>query len=420
MSTTTSLGKSFDISKQQVWDAFRQVRRNKGAPGVDGVTLAEFEEDLGNNMYRIWNRLSSGSYFPPPVKAVHIPKPGGRVRVLGVPTVSDRIAQTVVANHLTLQVEPIFHADSYGYRPNRSALQAVEVTRQRCWTDHWVVDLDIQAFFDTVDHELLMKAVAAHTDQAWVLLYVRRWLTAPLKLVEGTLQTRDRGTPQGSAVSPVLANLFLHYAFDAWMTREHAGVRFARYVDDIVVHAATQGHAKVLLRDIGSRMEQVGLKLHPDKTQIVYCQDARPWRRQRFQNRSFTFLGYTFAPRPVRMPDGREFIGFIPAVSQKALKAMGSTIRRWRLHRKTGASLQELAAWLNPIIRGWTNYYGRFTRSVFTRILVRINTYLMRWARRKFKLRGYRALARWWHQIHAEQPDLFVHWATCRSHLVTR
>ncbi len=417
---TTSTGKSFDISKQQVWDAFRQVRKNKGAPGGDEVSLAEFEEDLGNNLYKIWNRLCSGSYFPPPVKAVHIPKPGGGVRVLGVPTVADRIAQTVVANHLASRVEPIFHADSYGYRPNRSALQAVEVTRRRCWEQQWVVDLDIQAFFDTVDHELLMKAVAAHTDQTWVLLYVRRWLTAPLQAVDGTLQRRDCGTPQGSAVSPVLANLFLHYAFDAWMTREHPGVRFARYVDDIVVHAATQGHAKVLLRDIGSRMEQVGLQLHPDKTQIVYCQDARPWRRQRFQNRSFTFLGYTFAPRPVRMPDGREFIGFIPAVSQKALKAMGTTIRRWRLHRKTGASLQELAARLNPIIRGWTNYYGRFTRSVFTRILVRINTYLMRWARRKFKLRGYRALARWWHQIHAEQPDLFVHWATCRSHLVTR
>jgi RNA-directed DNA polymerase len=417
---TTSTGKSFDISKQQVWDAFRQVRKNKGAPGGDGVSLAEFETDLGNNLYKIWNRLCSGSYFPPPVKAVHIPKPGGGVRVLGVPTVSDRIAQTVVANHLSSKVEPIFHADSYGYRPNRSALQAVEVTRRRCWEQQWVVDLDIQAFFDTVDHELLMKAVAAHTDQAWVLLYVRRWLTAPLHAVDGTLQRRDRGTPQGSAVSPVLANLFLHYAFDAWMTREHPGVRFARYVDDIVVHAATQGHAKVLMRDIGSRMEQVGLKLHPNKTQIVYCQDARPWRRQRFPNRSFTFLGYTFAPRPVQMPDGREFIGFIPAVSQMALKAMGTTIRRWRLHRKTGASLQELAAWLNPIIRGWTNYYGRFTRSVFTRILVRINTYLMRWARRKFRLRGYRALARWWHQVHVEQPDLFVHWATCRSHLVTR
>jgi RNA-directed DNA polymerase len=417
---TTSLGKSFDISKQQVWDAFRQVRRNRGAPGVDEVSLAEFEEDLGNNLYKIWNRLCSGSYFPPPVKAVEIPKPGGGVRVLGVPTVSDRIAQTVVANHLASRVEPIFHVDSYGYRPNRSALQAVEVTRRRCWEQQWVVDLDIRAFFDTVDHELLMKAVAAHTDQAWVLLYVRRWLTAPLQTVDGTLQRRDRGTPQGSAVSPVLANLFLHYAFDAWMTREHPGVRFARYVDDIVVHAATEGHAKILLRDISGRMEQVGLQLHPDKTQIVYCQDARPWRRQRFPVRSFTFLGYTFAPRPVQMPDGREFIGFNPAVSQKALKAMGTTIRRWRLHRKTGASLEELAAWLNPIIRGWTNYYGRFTRSVFTRILVRINTYLMRWARRKFKLRGYRALARWWRHTVAEQPDLFVQWVTCRSHLVTR
>ena len=420
MTTTTSPGKSFDISKQQVWDAFRQVRRNKGAPGVDEVSLAEFGQDLAGNLYKIWNRLSSGSYFPPPVRAVPIPKAGGGVRVLGVPTVADRIAQTVVANHLMARVEPVFHADSYGYRPHRSALQAVQVTRQRCWEQQWVLDLDIQGFFDTVDHELLLKAVAHHTDQDWVLLYVRRWLTAPLQHADGTQQPRDRGTPQGSAVSPVLSNLFLHYAFDAWMVREHPGVKFARYVDDIVVHAATEGHARVLHRSIAARMEQVRLRLHPDKTRIVYCQDARPWRRQRSPVRSFTFLGYTFAPRPVRMPDGREFIGFNPAVSQAALKAMGVSIRRWRLHRQTSASLEDLAGWLNPIIRGWVNYYSRFTRSVFTRILVRINTYLMRWARRKYKLRGYQALARWWRQTLAEQPELFVHWATCRSHLVAR
>jgi RNA-directed DNA polymerase len=204
------------------------------------------------------------------------------------------------------------------------------------------------------------------------------------------------------------------------MAREHPGVRFARYVDDVVVHAATEGHAKVLLRDIGSRMEQVGLTLHPDKTRIVYCQDIRPWKRRRFPVRSFTFLGYTFAPRQVRLPDGRAFIGFTPAVSQQALKTMGSTIRKWRIHRQTGASLEELADWLNPIIRGWDNYYGRYTRAVFNRILASINTYLMRWARRKYKLRGYRALARWWQRTYAEQPELFPHWSHCRAHSVTR
>jgi RNA-directed DNA polymerase len=204
-------GKSFDISKWEVWEAYRQVKANRGAPGVDGVTLEQFDEDLKNNLYKIWNRLSSGSYFPPPVKAVEIPKPhGGGTRILGVPTISDRVAQTVVARRLEAKVEPIFHPDSYGYRPHRSALDAVAACRERCWKNDWVIDLDIQKFFDSVDHSLMVKAVEAHADVPWVVLYVKRWLTAPLALPDGTLQQRDRGTPQGSAVSPVLANLFMH------------------------------------------------------------------------------------------------------------------------------------------------------------------------------------------------------------------
>jgi len=258
MGTSLSQRKSFEISKWEVWQAYQRVKANKGAPGTDGVSIEEFETDLQGNLYKVWNRMSSGSYFAPPVRAVPIPKPDGGVRVLGVPTVADRIAQTVVASRLEAKVEPMFHPDSYGYRPGRSALDAVAVTRQRCWSKDWVLDLDIRAFFDSVDHDLLIKAVQANTDDAWVVLYVRRWLTAPMVHPDGSVQDRGRGTPQGSAVSPVLANLFLHYAFDAWMAREFPAVTFERYVDDVVVHAATHGHAERLRSAIAARMVEVG------------------------------------------------------------------------------------------------------------------------------------------------------------------
>ncbi|MCX4538306.1 group II intron reverse transcriptase/maturase [Streptomyces sp. NBC_01669] len=271
--------KSFVISKWEVWEAWEKVRANKGAPGVDGCTIDEFEKNLKGNLYRIWNRMSSGSYFPPPVRAVEIPKShGGGVRILGVPTIADRIAQTVVAARLEREVEPVFHSDSFGYRPGRSALDAVEKCRERAWKRDWVVDLDIQKFFDSVPWNLIVKAVEAHTDAVWVKLYVERWLRAPLQLPDGTLRQRDRGTPQGSAVSPVLANLFLHYAFDMWMAREFPAAPFERYVDDAVVHCVSERQARQLVEAIGNRMEEVGLRLHPAKTRIVYCSVSRTRR----------------------------------------------------------------------------------------------------------------------------------------------
>jgi group II intron reverse transcriptase/maturase len=282
-----SKGKPFSISKWLVWEAYQRVKANQGAPGVDGCSIEGFEADLKNNLYQIWNRMSSGSYFPPPVKAVEIPKSHGGVRVLGVPTVADRIAQTVVAMELETGVEPMFHPDSYGYRPNRSALDAVGTCRGRCWESDWVVDLDIQKFFDSVDHALLVKAVEANTDQPWVVLYVQRWLVAPIQHPDGSLHERGKGTPQGSAVSPVLANLFLHYAFDTWMARTFPAVRFERYVDDVVVHCASQQQAETLQAAIGRRMVEVGLKLHPEKTRIVYCKDSN--RRGTHEHISFTF-----------------------------------------------------------------------------------------------------------------------------------
>jgi len=308
-------GKSFDISKWEVWEAYRQVKANRGAPGVDGVTLEQFDKDLKNNLYKIWNRMSSGSYFPPPVLAVEIPKPhGGGTRTLGVPTISDRVAQTVVARRLEAKVEPIFHPDSYGYRPYRSALDAVAACRERCWKSDWVIDLDIQKFFDSVDHALMVKAVAAHADVPWVVLYVKRWLSAPLALPDGTLRQRDRGTPQGSAVSPVLANLFMHYAFDAWMVREYPNIRFERYADDVVVHCVTERQARNLVAAIGDRMEQVGLRLHPDKTKVVYCPRREPPTRLRAHG--VHVLGVHFS-HPCRAHEERRDVRRVPAGYQQ-------------------------------------------------------------------------------------------------------
>jgi group II intron reverse transcriptase/maturase len=408
----SSEGKPFEISKQEVWEAYRQVKANKGAAGVDGVTIEEFESDLKNNLYRIWNRMSSGSYFPPPVKAVEIPKShGGGTRVLGVPTVADRIAQTVVSRRLEAKVEPIFHPDSYGYRPRRSALDAVGACRQRCWDFNWVIDLDVEKFFDSVDHALMVKAVQVHTDVPWVVLYVKRWLVAPLQLPDGTLQRRDRGTPQGSAVSPVLANLFMHYAFDAWMAREHPGVPFERYADDAVVHCVNRGQAERLVEAIADRMGQVGLRLHPDKTKIVYCKDAN--RRATYEHTAFTFLGYTFRARGARNErESKTFTSFAPAISKEALKKISGTVRRWRLDRKTGQTLADLARWINPIVRGWMQYYGRFNRSALYPFLQRINAYLMRFLRHKFKrVRSFKKAKAGWKRIIAQYPKAFAHWA---------
>jgi RNA-directed DNA polymerase len=406
--------KPFDIPKRAVWEAYRRVAANKGAPGVDGQTLDEFETDLKNNLYKIWNRMSSGSYFPPPVKAVEIPKPhGGGVRLLGVPTVADRVAQTVVAMHLEERAEPRFHPDSYGYRPGRSALDAVASCRQRCWKHDWVIDLDVQKFFDSVPWDLIVKSVEVVTDTAWVLLYVKRWLAAPLQLPDGTLAERDKGTPQGSAVSPILANLFMHFTFDNWMARHYPGVPFERYADDAVVHCASRRHAEAVLAGITERMGQVGLRLHPDKTRVVYCKDGR--RRRGHEHTSFTFLGFTFRARKAVDKHGETFTSFLPAMSTEALKAKSAELRAMRIHRRTTLSLDDLAEWLNPIVAGWMNYYGRFYRSAMSPLLIRVSTYLRRWAGKKYRrLRSHSRFRRWWTGLLDRQPRLFAHWRWVR------
>ena len=415
MSKSGPEGKSFQIPKQLVWEAYRQVKANKGAAGVDGQSMADFEEDLRDNLYKIWNRMSSGTYFPPPVKAVEIPKPhGGGTRILGVPTVADRIAQTVVALRLQPRTELIFHPDSYGYRPGKSAHDALRKCRERCWRKSWVLDLDIRKFFDSLDHDLVVKAVKANTTDRWVLLYVERWLKAPLQLPGGTLQERGKGTPQGSAVSPVLANLFLHYAFDMFLEAEFPTVDFERYADDAVVHCVTERQARQVREALGKRLAELGLELHPGKTKIVYCKDSM--RRGQYETVMFTFLGYAFCPRQVKGKDGRTFTSFTPAISPEALKAKSQVVRGWRLHMRTGASLDELATAINPVVAGWINYYGLFGRKQLNLLLRRVNTYLTRWARRKYKrLRAYKRFRKWWSGLIDREPGLFAHWDRARA-----
>lgn len=402
--------KPFMISKQEVWDAYLSVKAHRGGPGVDGCVIGEFEKDLKNNLYRVWNRMSSGSYFPAPVKGVRIPKAGG-TRLLGVPTIADRIAQTVAARRIEVKAEPVFHADSYGYRPGRSALDAVGVARQRCWRKAWVVDLDIAAFFDSVDHGLMIKALEHLGVEPWVVLYVKRWLTAPMAMPDGSVVERLRGTPQGSAVSPVLANLFLHYALDAWLVRQCPDVEFERYADDMVVHCRSLDRARGVLGMIRSRLAEVGLGLHPDKTRIVYCGTGRMDVAE--VARSFDFLGFTFRCRGARTRDGkRTFTAFLPAASGKALKTIGAQIRSWKLHRRTSAGLVEIARRINPIVQGWMNYYGAYYKTALYPVLRRINVYLMRWVRKKYRRANtYKKFNRWWIQVTRTWPLLFRHWA---------
>jgi RNA-directed DNA polymerase len=335
--------------------------------------------------------------------------------MLGVPTIADRIAQTAAARYLEPLVEPRFHDDSYGYRPGRSAHQALAACRQRCWKYDWIIDLDVQKFFDTVPWDLVVRAVQAVTDCPWVLLYVKRWLAAPLQHPDGTLVKRDKGTAQGSAISPVLANLFMHYAFDTWMDRNHPDCPWERYADDAVVHCKSRRQAELVLAGIAARMAEVGLRLHPDKTRIVYCKDGR--RRGEHEHTSFTFLGYTFRAREARSTQGGSFTGFLPAISAEALKAKGDRLRELRIHRHTNLSLDDLAEWLNPIIAGWMHYYGRFNRSALYPLLRRVSLYLRRWAGKKYKrLRAYKRFKRWWTGLIDRQPDLFAQWRWVRAY----
>jgi RNA-directed DNA polymerase len=404
------LAKPFEIPKLLVWDAWRIVRANRGSAGVDEVSLKVFEQDLKNNLYRIWNRMSSGSYFPPPVKEVMIPKKSGGERPLGIPTVADRVAQAVVKLVLEPVLDPHFHEDSYGYRPGKSAHQAIDVTRKRCWKHDWVLEFDIRGLFDNIDHQLLMKAVRHHTSNKWVLLYIDRWLTAPVQQQDGTLRSRSKGTPQGGVISPLLANVFLHYTFDLWMTREFPKLPFCRYADDGLIHCRTLEQAQYVQSRLAQRLIECGLEIHPNKTKIVYCKDVN--RTKVTECIQFDFLGYTFRPRRSFDRFGRLFANFSPAISRSAVKAIRQEVRSWRLQLKNDKAIEDLAQMFNAVIAGWITYYGRFYPSAFEVVGKHINRALVRWAMRKFKtLRGHKTRAvRWVKELAKARPQLFAHW----------
>jgi RNA-directed DNA polymerase len=404
-------GKPYLISKEIVREAFRRVKKNGGAAGVDAESVEMFEQKLEDNLHWIWNRMSSGSYFPPPVRLCEIPKDDGRKRVLGIPTVSDRVAQMAAKLYLEPAIEPMFHADSYGYRPGKSAVQAVGVARQRCWSFDWVIDLDIKGFFDNIDHPLMMRAVRKHAKEKWLCLYIQRWLKAPAQNAEGEITARTQGTPQGGVISPLLANLFLHYAFDRWMQQQFPTVPFERYADDMIVHCRTQKQAQYVLVEIRRRLQQCRLALNPEKTKVVYCKDVT--RQEEHNHTSFDFLGYTFRARSCRKPKGQMFVGFTPAVSQKARKAMSGTIRGWRLKSQVPLTVKELSTLINPIVRGWMNYYGAYCRSALWPVLRHVELTLARWANRKFKKLHRRLVSatRWLRAMRHREPRLFAHWA---------
>jgi len=379
---TTS--KPFDIEKMQVYEAYRAVKSNGGAAGVDGQTIEQFEADLKRNLYKIWNRMSSGSYLPPPVRAVSIPKKSGGQRILGVPTVADRVAQMVVKQVIEPNLDPVFLADSYGYGPGKSALDAVGVTRERCWKYDWVLEFDIKGLFDNIDHTLLMRAVRKHVTCQWALLYIERWLKAPMVDEAGEKIERSRGTPQGGVVSPILSNTFLHYAFDLWMARTHPDLLWCRYADDGLVHCRSEQEAIALKAELHARLTACSLELHPSKTKIVYCKDGK--RRGTYPNVKFDFLGYCFRPRLVRrFRDNTLFCGFNPAVSTSAMKAMRSMIRDLNLRRQTQLALADIAQRLNPLLRGWIEYYGRYAPSALYPLLRYVNQTLRACVMRKFK-----------------------------------
>lgn len=404
-------GKAFEIPKDLVWESYKQVKANRGSAGCDGQTMKQFDEDRDRNLYRIWNRLSSGSYFPPPVLRQEIPKLDGTVRVLGIPTVSDRIAQGAVKLHLERMLEVVFHPNSYGYRPGRSAHDALEVTRQRCWRHAWVVEVDIKGFFDNVRHDLILRALAAHSPPSWVMLYVGRWLRAPLVDRAGNIQARGSGTPQGGVISPILANLFLHYGLDRWMERVFPECPFERYADDTVIHCRSERVADHLLRSLSERMAEIGLELHPRKTRKVFVgRGTNPSGVAR----GFTFLGYDFQERTLVDRHGQLFRRVAPGASKAAMKGMTRTIKGWRIHRSSAASATELAQRYNATLRGWINYYGRFWYRNFSyRLWCVFQSRLVKWMRRKYRL-SQRAAERRLARMRQENPALFAHWALLR------
>ena len=404
--------KSIPISKEQVWLAYKKVKANQGSAGVDQISMEEFDAQRSKHLYKLWNRLASGSYFPPPVKEVEIPKKDGKVRKLGIPTIGDRVAQMVVKEYLEARFEKIFSPNSYGYRPEKSAHQALEKVRQNCRKTDWVIDLDIKGFFDNIDHERLMLAVQKHVPEKWCLLYIQRWLTMPVQTKSGELiQKQGKGTPQGGVISPLLANLFLHYAMDKWLEQNHPKVEYVRYADDAILHCRTKTEAEQTLAALDERMKACGLELHPEKTKQVYCRDYR--RQDTYETVKFDFLGYSFQPRSTKSKQtGKLFLGFDCAISISSKKRIADKLEDLKIDRLNFKSIVGVALYLEPFIRGWINYYGKYRITELKPVFLLLRQRLVWWARKRYKryktnmVKAYR----WLDRVQKQFPNLFYQW----------
>jgi RNA-directed DNA polymerase len=410
MDKTQSQAKPFPVSKDMVWKAYQKVKTKGKAYGVDEMSMKDFEEKLSGNLYKIWNRLASGTYFPPAVREVEIPKKDGKMRKLGIPTIGDRIAQTVVKDYMETSIDKLFHENSYGYRPLKSAHQALEMARLNVNRYDWVIDMDIKGFFDNINHELILKALDKVVTEKWVKMYCKRWLEMPIQKLDGTIVVKEgRGTPQGGVISPLLANLFLHYAFDMWITKKHPSICFERYADDIIVHCQTQGEAEEILLQITQRMQQCQLELHPLKTKIVYCKDFK--RKEPHKQVQFDFLGFSFQPRPAR--DYRTGIvqnQFDLSISRASQKKIVEEINSFRIHRWSNGTIEEIADTLYSKLQGWIAYYGKFRKWEFLNVFRRLSFRLMQWVQNKYKIIGIAAGYQWLRNYQRVHPNLFAHW----------
>ena len=403
--------KTQPVSKEQVWSSWKRVKQGGKGMGVDEVSMEEIATHPRKYLYPLWNRLSSGSYFPPPVKAVPIPKGNGKERMLGIPTILDRVAQEVIRKELEKIVEPRFYPSSFGYRPGKSAHQAVEQCAKHCWERWYVVDLDIKGFFDNINHKQMMSILRKHTNQKHILLYCERWLKAPLQQQSGEMQLRDKGTPQGGVISPLLANLYLHEAFDQWLSTTQPRIVFERYADDIVIHTRSIEQSNFILDKLKARLRKYSLEVHPEKTKIVYCyRTARFHKESKAVPVSFDFLGFTFKPRLCAKSNGERFWGFRPAISRKSEQRILGELRKLAIQRWIMYDIQGLADALSSKIRGWINYYGKFRPSEMQWIFRQLNIRIAKWVKRKYKINSYAKSYGWLKRVIKSNPQTFVHW----------
>lgn len=404
--------KSVPVSREMIWAAYKKVKANKGSAGIDEISMEEFDAERSKHLYKLWNRMASGSYFPPPVKEVEIPKKDGKTRKLGIPTIADRIGQMAIKDYLEPRFEKIFSTSSYGYRPNRNAHQALESVRNNCRKYDWVIDLDIKGFFDNIEHGKLLLALEKHVTESWCMMYIKRWLTAPVHKKSGELvQKQGKGTPQGGVISPLLANLFLHYAMDKWLEINHSSVMFARYADDAILHCRSKTHAEQTLDAVRERMKECGLELHPEKTKLVYCKDYR--RSDSYPVVKFDFLGYSFQPRTTKSrKTGKLFLGYDCAISIRSKKLIADKMEELNIVGLTHKSIVGVAQFLNPFIRGWVNYYGKFRKSAMNPVFCLLNKRLIRWARKRYKRykTSIKRAFQWFTRIREQFPGLFYHW----------